>query len=85
MKNFEPKDLLFLDKMVTPAILNVLYWILGVLVILGGVMSIISGGFIQGILIIPFGLLYLRVMMELLTVMFKINANVGRIADKDKQ
>ena len=81
MKNFEPKDLLVVDKMITPTIINVLYWILCVLVILGGIVSIIGGRFLA-IIAIPFALLYIRVMCELMMVMFKINANVDKIANK---
>ena len=82
MKNFEPKDLLVVDKMITPTVINVLYWILCAFVILGGIFSIIGGQFLA-IIAIPFGLLYIRVMCELMVVMFKINANVDKIANKD--
>ena len=86
-KDFQTKDLLYLNKMLTPGFMTIFYWILGVLVVLGALGYIIQIGsflgIIAGLLIIVFGLLYVRVMCEILIVMFKINANVQKIADKE--
>lgn len=79
MKSFEGKDLLFIDKMITPTIINIIYWLLGVIVVLMGLAGLFTGKPVS-ILIIPFGLLYVRIMCEVFVVLFKISNNVERIA-----
>lgn len=79
------KDFLFFDKMVTPKIVNVIYWLslVGVLVFgLVGIFSFTVAGFIQGILTIVFGALIVRIYCELIIVAFKILENLQKIAEK---
>ena len=80
MKNFQPKDLLFIDKMITPALMTLLYWLLCVAVIIMGILSLFQNP-IMGIVVIVFGLLYVRVMCEVMLVLFRINDNTKKIAD----
>ncbi len=86
-KNFEPKDLLFLNKMVTPGFMTILYWLLCVVVVLGCLgymfMSRSFGGVIGGLFGIVIGLLYVRVLCEVMIVLFNINSNLQKIADKE--
>jgi hypothetical protein len=76
------KELLSFDTLVTPKIIVVLYFLglLGVLVV--GVGSIFSGHFLNGVLIIVFGALGVRVYFELLILFFKINEALQDIRKK---
>ena len=86
-KDFEPKDLLFLDKMLTPAFMTLIYRIAGALIILGSLISILGmrsfRGFIVGLISLVFGLIITRISFEIFTIFFKINSNLQKIADKE--
>ena len=70
------KDILTFNKMVTPIIIQVIFW-LGVL---GIFIAAFQGSFLQGFLMIVFGTLIWRVYCELMIVIFKINNNVHILA-----
>lgn len=70
------KDILTFNKMVTPIIIQVIFW-LGVLAIFIGAFQY---NFLQGFLMIIFGTLIWRVYCELMIVIFKINNNVHILA-----
>lgn len=70
------KDILTFNKMVTPLIIQVIFWV-GVLAIFIGAFQY---NFLQGFLMIIFGTLIWRVYCELMIVIFKINNNVHILA-----
>lgn len=80
------EKLLFLDIMITPKIIILVYWIL-LLGCLGYGLSYIFGGydgfnftkFIIGIFIIVIGAIGARIWCELLIVIFKINENLKNL------
>ena len=79
------KDLLFFEKMVTPKIINLVYWLMlasTVVAGLGAMFSHYGGGFIPGVIILISGVIGARIFCELLIVLFKINENMQKIADK---
>lgn len=79
------KDLLFFDKMVTPKIINFVYWLMlasSIVTGLGTMFSHYGGGFIAGVIILISGAIGARIFCELLIVLFKINENLQKIADK---
>jgi len=86
-KGFEPRDLFYLNKMVTPGFMTLIYWIICGLSILCALAYIISNfslvGLIGGLVLLVVGLLYIRVLCEILVVIFKINSNLQKIADKE--
>ncbi len=79
-------DALKFDRLLTPTYVKYLYWLLGVLVIAGGVfglvMSIISfsiSGIISSVLSTVIGLIFLRVFCEAMLVMFLIEARLREL------
>ena len=73
------KDLLFFDKMLTPKFITVIYWLLLVGVVIGGIGVMFSGYgfsfgmFFSGLLTIVFGAIGARIWCELMIVLFKMN------------
>lgn len=79
------KDLLFFDKMITPKIINLVYWLMLASTLITGISAMFShygGGFLAGVFILISGVLGARIFCELLIVLFKINENMQKIADK---
>jgi len=79
-------NLLFLDTMITPKIITVIYWILLLGCVGYGVNFMFSGfgGFtitklITGIFIIVLSAIGVRIWCELLIVIFKINENLRNL------
>ncbi|OQB55802.1 MAG: hypothetical protein BWX99_01042 [Deltaproteobacteria bacterium ADurb.Bin151] len=81
------KDIFFFDSMLTPKIITLVYWFLlfvacVVGLMFGGVGGVTFGKFILGIAIIIGGAVTARIWCELLIVLFKIDENIKKIADK---
>lgn len=94
LKGLSYKDFLFFDKFLTPVFLTIAYWVsLVSLAFLG--FSVITSGFnfmmfsfsigmfmiLGGILLIVFGAIFIRIGFELISVLFKINRNIEKLAD----
>lgn len=84
------KNLLNFDKMITPTIIKILYYIFTILTILVGLAMIITGigsyyggGFqvLMGIITIILAPLMIRVYCEILIVVFKINERLENILE----
>lgn len=78
--------LFFFDTMITPKIITFLYWImlLGVLgyglsTMFGGFQGFTFGKFIEGLLYIAGGAVFVRIWCELMIVIFKINENLQNL------
>lgn len=78
------KDIFFFDSMLTPKIIIFIYWLGLISVIIGALGSMFSGygGFWSGLGILLFGLIGTRIWCELLIVLFKINENLQKIANR---
>jgi len=77
-------DFLHFDKMITPTIIKIIYWIgLGVSVLIG-LMVLFSGRgtFFFGLVLLVLGPLFTRVYCELLIVIFKIHETLANINNK---
>jgi len=70
------------NKMVTPVIIQVLFWLFTVVVVVGGLGSLSQGEAVGGIVMILLGPVIVRIYAELLLVIFKINDAVQSIASK---
>jgi hypothetical protein len=79
----EPKDVLFFDKMLTPQVITFVYWILIVVVVLGGIGTMFVQSFVAGLIAIVLGLLFARIWCELLIVLFKMNDALQDIRRRD--
>jgi len=82
------KDLLFFDKMLTPKFITVIYWLLLVGVVIGGIGMMFAGygfsfsAFFSGLLTIVFGAIFVRIWCELMMVLFKMNEALQDIRNK---
>jgi hypothetical protein len=93
MEKFSVKDLLYINKMITPSIITIIYWVLGVvtvlLVLVAGIGFMVGGMALRGLLVIilggPLALIVLRVYVELLIVIFRINNNLQKLVDKEEK
>ena len=84
------KDILFFDNMLTPKIITFVYWLLLLVAVVSGIGAMFTGysgvtfgSFIMGIGIAIAGAVGARIWCELLIVLFKINENIKKLADKD--
>lgn len=91
------RSFLNFDKMITPVIIKMLFYIgivisviSGVVVLFGGIISAFQqnsigaalGGLVGGPLVVIFGMLLARVYAELLIVVFQIHENLAAIKRK---
>lgn len=72
-----------LNDLITPKFVQLLYWVLLVIAIVSGIGAMGYVGVLNGLVRIVFGIILARVGCELLIVLFKINENLQKIADKE--
>jgi len=77
----EMKDALNFEKMLTPKIIMIVYYLGLAGVLIGGLKMIFSGAFFPGLGMIIFGALAVRIWCELFIVLFQLNKNVQKIAE----
>ncbi|MFT6406899.1 MAG: putative membrane protein [Arenicella sp.] len=80
-----PRRVLFFDNMLTPSLIQVLYWLGLLTVVWNGLGHFFSNGFFgifEGLVYVVGGVIALRVMAELVMLLFKINQNLETIADR---
>jgi hypothetical protein len=78
----EIRDVFFFDKMLTPTVIAVVYWLALIGVVVGGIVVMISQSFFGGLLTIVFGALFARIWCELIIVLFKVNDALQEIRRK---
>lgn len=83
------RDILFLDKMYTPKIILILYWISSVMIVLGGLGSLFVpyGGMGQKLISIAgivIALILNRIFCEVTILLFNIYKELKVIADSKK-
>jgi hypothetical protein len=76
--DFNFKDFASFRWMVTPIIIQILFWILVAVCIIGGLISLGSAP-IQGVVMILLGPVFVRIYCELLMVLFRIAGSVEEI------
>ncbi len=83
------EKVLYFDEMLTPRVIQIVYWVTTALIILGGLRTIVSGitssyggGFqvFMGLLTITLGPVANRIWCEILIVIFKIYESLQRIS-----
>jgi len=88
------KEFLAFKRMITPLIIQILFWIGAGLCVLGGLIAIISGAasrygggglVLGGLLTLILGPLAVRVWCELVIVMFRMNESLTQIADNTRK
>ena len=72
------------DQLIMPSVIKVIYVLgsIGVMIASIGVMSFGGKGILMAILVLLGGLLAVRLYCELIIVLFKISANISKIAGK---
>lgn len=85
---FNIRDLFYFDQMLTPKVINILYW-LGLLYVTVYGMSVMFAGnkmtfvkFATGLGIILGGIVVTRIASELLLAVFRINENIATLANR---
>lgn len=76
--------MLFFDDMLTPSLIHTLYWLGLLAVIWTGLGHFFSNGFLglfEAVVYMLGGVIALRVMAELVMLLFKINQNLEKIVD----
>lgn len=75
------KDFLLFRRMLTPMIIQVLFWLGIVACIISGIGNMIHGDWINGLEILFLGPLIVRVFCELLILFFRMNETLTDIKD----
>jgi hypothetical protein len=75
-------DYLKFNKMITPVVIQVLFWLLMVAVVVAALAALYGHAVGQAIAIIVLGPIFVRIYAEVLLVIFKINDAVQTIAQK---
>ena len=78
-----PRQILFFDEMLTPRLLQLVYWAALAAVVWGGLGRVFSGsfyGFVEGIVFIALGCLVARVASELVMLLFQLHENMETVA-----
>ncbi len=79
------RNIFFFDSMLTPKIITFVYWIMLVGVVVSSatmMFATYNGGLFKGLGVLVGGAIGVRIWCELLIVLFKINGNLQKIADK---
>jgi hypothetical protein len=74
-------DFLRFETMITPVVIQVIFWIAVVIVIIAGIVQLTNGGWavLTGLLTIILGPLVARIYCELVIVFFRINDHLRAI------
>ena len=76
------KDVLYFDKMITPKIITFVYWLMLLVVIVGGLVKMVGGYFLVGLFSAVGGAIGARIWCELLIVLFKMNDALQELRQK---
>jgi len=83
-----PRKILFFDDMLTPTLILPLYWLGLLAVAWTGLGHFFSNGFFglfEAVVYVIAGVIALRVMSEIVMLLFKINENLEKLADATDQ
>ncbi|HEV2548522.1 MAG TPA: DUF4282 domain-containing protein [Stellaceae bacterium] len=82
-------DWLTFEKMITPVIIRVIFWVVSAIIVLAGIFSLFAGGgfwgFVRSVLIIVLGPLAVRIYCEIIMVFFSINDHLREIRDNTRK
>lgn len=83
------RDVFFFDNMLTPKIITIVYWLLLLAAVIGGIGTMFAGyggvtasRFLLGLLYIVGGAIGARIWCELLIVLFKMNEALQELRHK---
>lgn len=73
------EDFVFLRKMITPTIIQIIYWVAEVIAILFSLYILIKASFIMGLVYLILLPISVRVYCEILIIIFKMNESLSDI------
>lgn len=76
------RSILYFDSMLMPKLITFIYWLMIFTAVISALGLLAAGNVVGGLLAAPFGLLGARLWCELMIVLFKINENLQKIADR---
>lgn len=82
-KKNDLKEMFFFNSMITPKIITGVYWFLLLAAFLSFLGMLMNDAVVGAFMTLIFGALGARIWCELMIVLFKINENIQRIADKN--
>ena len=77
------RSVFFFDEMLMPKLITFIYWLILIGVVLSSLSMMVSDSVIGGLLGFLFGTIGARLSCELMIVLFKINENIQKMADKN--
>ena len=82
-----PRKILYFDEMLTPSLIRTAYWLGLIAVVWTGLGHLFSNGFLgifEALIYIAMGVIVLRVIAELVMLLFKLNDNMQEVAQNTK-
>jgi hypothetical protein len=80
--DMEPRDYFFFDKMLTPKVMTIVYWLMLIGVVIGGLTYMFTVSFLTGLLALVAGLIAVRIWCELAVIFFKMNDALQAIRNR---
>lgn len=75
------QNILTFKTMITPMVIQVFFWIAVALVVISGLGAIFAGKFLYGLGMILLGPIMVRIYVELIIVIFKVNEGVQKMSE----
>ena len=72
-------EFLRFETMITPVLIQILFWIAVIVSVVAGIMGVVSGSVGRGIALIILGPIAARIYAEILIVLFRINDHLRQI------
>jgi len=72
-------DYLAFRKMITPVFIQVIFWVLVAIIVIGAIALLANGSALEGILTLILGPLVVRIYAEIFLVIFRIHDDVSAI------
>ena len=79
------EDFLTFKKMITPVIIQILFWIMIALVVIYSILTMFQSGFLAGLVLLVFGPVMVRVWCEILIVIFNMSSFLHDINESLKE
>lgn len=81
-RNSIVRSIFYFDSMLIPKLITAAYWLGLVCILFGAIGMMAESGVVEGIAVLLIGPIILRFWCELMIVVFKINENIQKIADR---
>lgn len=79
------REFLSFRRMITPILIQVIFWIGVVVTVVGGLGLIIGGQGFEGLLLLLLGPLFVRVYCEILILLFRMNETLTEIKNNTQR